>query len=136
MANILPLVDNFLLWLFWQRDIFNHSLHIEVTVNIHNLIPPRSSSSDRCRWLRRRLLATGCQDGRDAPWTKIRFGQLWAISDSGGYGQYRGNGVSLINLIPGNLPSLDIKANGNGSSLHREIDKLQINLLFRSLTLT
>ena len=59
-----------------------------------------------------------------------------AISDLGSYGQYRGNGVSLINLIPGNLPSLDIKANGNGSSLHREIDKLRINLLLRSLTLT
>ena len=42
-----------------------------------------------------------------------------AISDLGSYGQYRGNGVSLINLIPDNLPSLDIKANGNGSSLHR-----------------
>ena len=37
----------------------------------------------------------------------------------GSYGQYRGNGVSLINLISAKLPSMGVKANGNGGTLHR-----------------
>ena len=54
-----------------------------------------------------------------------------AISDLGSYGQYRGNGVSLINLIRGKLPSMGIKANGNGTTRHRNIANLRINLLLR-----
>ena len=46
----------------------------------------------------------------------------------GSYGQSQGNGVSLINLIQAKLPSMGIKANGNGSTLHRNIAELQINL--------
>ena len=51
----------------------------------------------------------------------------------GSYGQYQGNGVSLINLIQAKLPSMGIKANGNGTTLHRSTAKLQINLLLRWL---
>ena len=72
-------------------------------------------------------------DEGDAGRSEIRFGQFWAISDLGSYGQYQGNGVSLINLIQAKLPSMGIKANGNGTTLHRNIAKLQIYLLLRWL---